>query len=180
MIFSPKSLAARNWVIRNLRRIQFAIQEEQLYAECGARWKKFYLSHLLCICPSLFETYLNEANYIIYEIKPPTPVLLTVHFSAALKALVLGNLFKVFRLDITFAREVCHLGIKMKKIWQSSYSFHYPQWQTARANVMANLTSLDKLPNIWAFVAAQNGSLEVLELVALFLLKTGTFGTKNW
>ena len=33
------------------------------------------------------------------EIKPPTPLLLTVHFSAALKALVLGNLFKVFRLD---------------------------------------------------------------------------------
>ena len=50
------------------------------------------------------------------EIKPPTPVLLTVHISAALKVLVLGNLFKVFRLDITFAREVCHLGIKMKKI----------------------------------------------------------------
>ena len=49
-------------------------------------------------------------------IKPPTPVLLTVYFPAALKALVLGNLFKVFRLDITFAREVCQLGIKMKKI----------------------------------------------------------------
>ena len=50
------------------------------------------------------------------EIKPPTPVLLTVHFSATLKALVLGNLFKLFRLDITLAREVCCLGIKMKKI----------------------------------------------------------------
>ena len=103
----------------------------------------------------------------------PTPVLLIVHFSAALKALVLGNLFKVFRLDITFAREVCHLGIKMKKIWQSSYSFHYPQWQNARANVMANLSNLNKLPNARVFVAAENGSVEVLELVALFLLKTG-------
>ena len=108
------------------------MQEEQLYSECGARENYFCLSNLLSICPSLFETYLNEANYIIYEklsrvfsvagfrfaekIKPPTPVLLTVHFSAALKALVLGNLFKVFRLDITFARDVCHLGIKMKKI----------------------------------------------------------------
>ena len=48
--------------------------------------------------------------------KPPTPVLLTVHFLAALKALVLGDLFKVFRLDITFAREAYYLGIKMKKI----------------------------------------------------------------
>ena len=162
MIFLPKSLAARNWVIRNLRWIQFAIQEEQVYAERGARLKNFHSSNLLCIWPSLFGTYLNKAKYSIYEkhlkvlkgrrfpfwgeIKPPTPELLTVHFSAALKALALGNLFKLFRLDITFAREVCHLGIKMKKIWQSSYSFHYPQWQTARANVMANLTSLNKLP----------------------------------
>ena len=76
--------------------------------------------------------------------KPPTPVHLTVHFLAALKALALGDLFKFFSLDITFARKVCRLGIKMKKIRQSSYSFHYPQWQTARANVMANLTSLNR------------------------------------
>ena len=94
------------------------------------------------------------------EIKPPTPVLLTVHISAALKVLVLGNLFKVFRLDITFAREVSHLGIKMKKIWQSSYSFHYPQWQNALANVMANLSNLNKLPNTRVFVAAENWSVE--------------------
>ena len=30
------------------------------------------------------------------------------------------------------------------------------------------------------FVAAENGSVEVLKLVALFLLKTETFGAKNW
>ena len=29
-------------------------------------------------------------------------------------------------------------------------------------------------------MAAENGSIEILELVALFLLKTGTFGAKNW
>ena len=35
----------------------------------------------------------------VLEMKPPTPVLLTVHYSVALKALnVLGNFFKVFRL----------------------------------------------------------------------------------
>ena len=45
---------------------------------------------------------------------------------------------------------------------------------------MANLTSLDKLLYTWAFVAAEIGSVELLELVALFLLKTGTFGAKNW
>ena len=45
--------------------------------------------------------------------------------------------------------------------------------------MMANLTSLNKLPNTRGFVAAENGSVEVLELVALFLLKTGTFGAYN-
>ena len=34
-VFLPKASFARNWVIRNLRRIQFDMQEKQLYAECG-------------------------------------------------------------------------------------------------------------------------------------------------
>ena len=59
--------------------------------------------------------------------------------------------------------------------------FIYPNaWQNARANVMANLSNLNKLPNTRVFVAAENGSVEVLEFVALFLLKTGTFSAKNW
>ena len=45
---------------------------------------------------------------------------------------------------------------------------------------MANLTSLNKLPNTRVFFAAESGSVEVLELVASFLLNTGTFGAKNW
>ena len=45
---------------------------------------------------------------------------------------------------------------------------------------MANLTKFNKLPNTRVLVAAENGSVDVLELVALFLLKTGTFGAKNW
>ena len=60
------------------------------------------------------------------------------------------------------------------------FNFHYLQWQNALANVMANLSNLNKLPNTRVFVAAENGSVEVLELVALFLLKTGTFSAKNW
>ena len=44
--------------------------------------------------------------------------------------------------------------------------------------MMANLSSLNKLPNR-IFVAAEIESVEVLELVALFLLKTGTFGAYN-
>ena len=30
-----QSFIVRNWVIRKLRRTQLALQEEQLYAECG-------------------------------------------------------------------------------------------------------------------------------------------------
>ena len=45
---------------------------------------------------------------------------------------------------------------------------------------MANLSNLNKLPNTRVFVAAENGSVEVLQLVALFLLKTGTFSAKRW
>ena len=41
----------------------------------------------------------------------------------------------------------------------------------ARANVMANLSNVTKLPNTRVFDAAENGSVKVLELVALFLLK---------
>ena len=46
-------------------------------------------------------------------------------------------------------------------------------------NVMASLKSLNKLPNTRVFIAAENGWLEVLELVALFLFKTGTCDAKN-
>ena len=49
----------------------------------------------------------------------------------------------------------------------------------ARANVMGNLSNVTKLPNTRVFDAADNGSVEVLELVALFLLKMGTFSAKN-
>ena len=44
------------------------------------------------------------------------------------------------------------------------------QRQTARTNVMANLKSLNKLP-----LHLKSGWLEVLELLAFFLLKSGTF-----
>ena len=55
-----------------------------------------------------------------------------------------------------------------------------PVANSARANVMANLTSLNKLPNTRVFVAAENASAEVLELVAFIFLKTGTFDAKDW
>ena len=45
---------------------------------------------------------------------------------------------------------------------------------------MANLSKMNQLPKTRVFVAAENGSVEVLELVALFLLRTANFGAKNW
>ena len=76
----------------------------------GQDKKNFHSSNLLCICPSLFDTYPNRAKYSIYEKlsrvfsvagfhyrdcerKPATSVP-SNHFSAALKALVFGNLFR--------------------------------------------------------------------------------------
>ena len=47
------------------------------------------------------------------------------------------------------------------------------------ANVMANQKSLNKL-YLRVFAAAENGSVEVLELVGIFHVKTETFGAKNW
>ena len=44
----------------------------------------------------------------------------------------------------------------------------------------ANLSNLNKLPNTRVFVAAENRLVAVLELVAFFFLKTGTFSAKNW
>ena len=89
---------------------------EQFYAEYGARLKNFHSSsNVLCICPSLFETNLNKAKYSIYEKLLTVLNVAGIQFSATLKALVLGNLFKLYRLVVTISREVCHLGIKMKK-----------------------------------------------------------------
>ena len=142
--------------LSNQKHTANTVRNTRRTTSCWMRGKirNFYLSNLLCL--SLSFRNLSQQGKLNYlqktlkrfkrrripfwgELKPAASVLLTVHFSAAPKALAFGNLLKVFRLDITFARDVCHLGIKMKKIWQSSYSFHYPQWQNARANVMANL-----------------------------------------
>ena len=58
--------------------------------------------------------------------------------------------------------------------------FSLSPMENARGNVMANLSNLNKLRSTRVFVAAENGSVEVLELVPLFLLKTGPFSAKNW
>ena len=54
------------------------------------------------------------------------------------------------------------------------------QWKTACESVMANLRSLNKLPSTRVFITAEKWMAISAEVGALFLLKTGTFGAKNW
>ena len=154
--------------------------ESKLYPECGARLKNFHSSStVLCICPSLFETNVNKAKYSIYGKLSTVLSVAGIQFSTAPKALVFGNLFKLFRLAVTFAREVCHLGIKMTKDMTIVIFFSLSPIANCPCKCEANLTRLNKLPNRRFFDVAENGSVEVLEMVALFLLKKGTFGAKN-
>ena len=67
-VFLPKALLQKKLSNQKPTAIlQFAIQEEQRNAECGARLKNFHSSNLLCICLSLLVTNLNKAKYSIYE-----------------------------------------------------------------------------------------------------------------
>ena len=151
----PKTSVTRNWLIRNLRRIQFAIQEEQLYAECGTR----YLSKLLCIFSSLFTKNLNKARYNIYGNLLPVlalkvPVLRrnkatnsstsTDPFSTATKTLakVIYSSLK----DLP-SHSHGHFAIgdnKKNKTIAIFFSIVIPKWQTSRANVMSSLKTLNK------------------------------------
>ena len=51
--------------------------------------------------------------------------------------------------------EIITWGQRWRKIWQSSYFSHYPQMQTACANVVANLKCLHKLTSTRVFIAAE-------------------------
>ena len=61
-VFLPKASVARNWVIRNLRRIQFAIQEEQLYAECRAGLKTSIHQTYFVFVPLFWKPILTRQN----------------------------------------------------------------------------------------------------------------------
>ena len=147
-------------------------EEEQLYAECEVILKNFFSPNLRSICLSLLETNLNKAKYSFYEKR--NEKLLTIHFSAAVKTLVFGNLFKLFRLVITFALEVYHLGIKMNVLF-----FSLSQQQTGRANVMISLKSVNKFPNTKVFIAGEKWMVRSTGVGGLFLFKTGTCDAKN-
>ena len=93
--------------------------------------------------------------------KATNPSASTDPFSAATKTLVLGNLFKLVRSAITFARAVC-IGGNEKNTRRLSYFLGFifiPKWQTSRAMWWSK--SMNKLPSTRAFILVQlkNGCL---------------------
>ena len=60
----PKALVERNWVIRNLQGIQFAMQEDQ--AECGKMNEHLFIKVTLYLPFSFRKKNLNKARYSIY------------------------------------------------------------------------------------------------------------------
>ena len=114
--------------------LQFAIQEEQLYAECGARLKNFPSSNLLCVYPSLFaiqptltkqniaytknsQQFLASQVSVLRGNKANNSSASNIPFSVALKAFVLVYYSTFLNLSShSHGRVVCHLGIKMKKV----------------------------------------------------------------
>ena len=96
----------------------------------------------------------------------------------ATKALVFGNLFKLFRLAITFAREFYCLGIKMKTNMTIVLFFSLSPTANCPCECAGKRSRINY--QIQGFsLQLKNGWLEVLELVALFLFKTGTCDAKN-
>ena len=60
--YSYSKLYCKNPSDQKPTAIQLTLQEEQLYAECGMRFKSFYSLNLLNICTFLFITNLNKAK----------------------------------------------------------------------------------------------------------------------
>ena len=113
--------------------------------------------------------------------KATNPSTSTDPFSAATKTFVLGNLFKLVRSAITFARAVC-IGGNEKNTRRLSY---FPSSLSPSGKVPVRMwwsKSMNKLPSTRAFILVQlkNGCLyNTLELMAIFLLKTETCDAKN-
>ena len=127
----------------------------------GVRLKNFYSSNLLCICPSSLETNLNKPKYNICK--------------------KLSSVFSV-------AGSRCHhirtgslpLGDKDDEKYDNRLILLIILKANCPCECDAKLKSLNKLPRRRVSLQVKNRWLEELEMVALFLLQTGTFSAKNW
>ena len=74
-----------------------------------------------------------------------------------MKTLVFGNLFKLFRLASTFAREVYHLGVKMKTNMTIVLFFSLSPTANCPCECDGKFKSVNKLPNTGVFTALLSG-----------------------
>ena len=74
-----------------------------------------------------------------------------------MKTLVFGNLFKLFRLASTFAREVYHLGVKMKTNMTIVLFFSLCPTANCPCECDGKFKSVNKLPNTGVFTALLSG-----------------------
>ena len=109
------------------------------------------------------------------EIRPPTPVLLTTHFSAAMKTLVFGNLFKLLRLASTFAgMGSLQFGNKDEDNIYMTIVLFFSLSPTANCPCECDGKScVNKLPNTRVFIAAEKWMLKSTGVGGLISLQNG-------
>ena len=113
--------------------------------------------------------------------KATNPSALTDPFSAATKTLVLGNLFKLVRSAITFARAVC-IGGNEENTRRLSYfpRLHlYPQVANFPCECDEAKAWINYQVQGFYISAAEKWMFNILDLMAIFLLKTETCDAKN-
>ena len=141
----------------------------------GQDWRTSIYQSYCVFAPLFSKKKFSKARYSIYRnrlpvLAPKVPVLRrnkatnpstsTDPFSAATKTFVLGNLFKLVRSAITFARAVC-IGGNEKNTRRLSY---FPSSLSPSGKVPVRMwwsKSMNKLPSTRAFILVQlkNGCL---------------------
>ena len=143
------------------------------------RLKNFYFIKVILNSSFFFKTKnLNKAKYSIsYQFlapkvvpvlrrnKAPTSVLIANHFSAVMKTLVLGNLFKFLRFAIMHIHEQFSIVDNEKNRTIVIFSsFLTPSGKLPVKMWWANLKSLNKLPSTGVFISAEKWMVRSTEV----------------
>ena len=92
-----------------------------------------------------------------------------------MKTLVFGKLIQAFYTFHHIRTGTLPLGNRDEDKYDHrlSYSSHYPQQQTAHANVMVSLKSVNKLPNTRVFIAGEKWMVSGTGVGGLISLQNG-------
>ena len=90
-----------------------------------------------------------------------------------MKTLVVGNLFKLFRLASTFAWEVYHLGVKMKTNMTIVLFFSLSPIANCTCECDGKFKSVNKLPNTRVFTATEKWMVRSTGVDGLISLQNG-------